>query len=750
MANFFGSFFGSSGVDASWVTDAVRTFFAMIDSSVYSIIATVYRILLHLAEYQLFDNATLYEFSRKVYSLLGLFMLFKVSFSFINYIVNPDAFLEKKKGVSKMIQNIVVSLIMLVAAPYCFYGLRYIQNAILSEQMIPKFILGTSGTNADAIIDVSANEFWISDTCQRLVANDNTDDNDTTQTSAPARARSQEDLIALWMFRPFYQPYDPMTDEIDANIVVPDFYCASYSRARVSTYLTSDIYNATNEVKTSGDTKELYMIDYKVLFSTVVGIFGLLILISFSFDVAVRTIKLGFLQLIAPIPIISYIDPKSGENGMFKKWLQQVGQTWASVFVRLVAFYFAIYMIALISRNDFGQFEEDKNWVVLFLILGALIFAKQLPALLQELIPGMKLSGSMNLNPFKRVRDEALGGKALVNGAAALTAGAVGAAGALGGHMWYLNSKRMERKKKFDEYESNIENNRLKQAQERQLALNASRARSQNQQMANRYQAMANKDGIPGGTKLKYEQLQKHFESQAAKAAQMSAEHSAKASEAGQNIRSNEEAIAKLKKDKSRLYRHPIVSSLGTAAKGAYFGMKGGYGAGSNLKKVPGAGVQAIQSASKERNDREKRGVGTDIADKLTDVFGVKNPSGTTSLANKEIKRLNDSLNRFQAEQQRMTYQISNLGQQFADRQDEYNRVVRLTEENGKRMLQYGNDLSTAFQNYTSSGGNVFNEREFNSIYSNVIEQANIEQRIADINREIKEQQEVMRKSDKK
>ena len=37
-------------------------------------------------------------------------------------------------------------------------------------------------------------------------------------------------------------------------------------------------------------------------------------MISFTIDIAVRAIKLAVLRLIAPIPIISRIDPKSSKS----------------------------------------------------------------------------------------------------------------------------------------------------------------------------------------------------------------------------------------------------------------------------------------------------------------------------------------------------------------------------------------------------------------------------------------------------
>lgn len=730
--------------DSGWVSNAIRTFFAMLDKAIYGFIANVYRILLYLADYQLFTNETLFAFSQKVYSLLGLFMLFKVSFSFINYIVNPDSFLDKQKGAGKLIQHIVISLVMLVCAPFAFSLLRQVQVAIIDDQIIPKFFLGNSGSNADMAFDTDTYQFEISDKCAKG------DEEGSEEYQTSVTAKSQEDMIALWMFRPFYQPYDPKIDDIDHEIVLPKFYCSNYISATVSTYLESYIYEDSYGIEKQGENLEKYSIDYKVGISTVVGIVGLLILISFCFDVAIRTIKLAFLQIIAPIPIVSYIDPDSSKKGMFKKWLSEVGTTWAGLFVRLAAFFFAIYVIQLISKNDFGQFEGDKYWVVLFLILGALMFAKQLPKLISEMT-GIKLDGNLQLNPFKRVSNEALGGKQIMGAAVGLGAAGIGAAGALGGHLWYLNQAR----RNFSDKQKDAKDNMLEAQRQRQLKHQAEGLMNRNWQAANHYnQLLANNPNLSQADRARYESMRDRYLNKAnSNQTEMNAA-AEKEKEARKKFKVNYNAMkkAELENNENRLYPNKlsgVVGIAGTAAKGAYFGAKGGYKSGK-VSQIPSTGIKGITQASKERNDREKRSSWDDIRDKATDIFGVKNDSGTTSLANKEIKKLTNVLDRYRSDQQRLTYQISNLGQQFASNQAEYNRVTRTTVNNeGKLSLQFGDDLATAYGKYSAASAgnpNMFSQADFDSIYSNMIERANVENSIHDLQKQIKEQEALKRK----
>lgn len=86
-------------------------------------------------------------------------------------------------------------------------------------------------------------------------------------------------------------------------------------------------------------------------------------------------------------------------------------------------------MIGMVNILD-GMFSNVDNkykfWVVMFITIAALIFAKRLPKLIEELF-GVKLGGELTLNPMKKIRDNALGGKAVtgaIKGTAALGVGA--------------------------------------------------------------------------------------------------------------------------------------------------------------------------------------------------------------------------------------------------------------------------------------------------------------------------------------
>lgn len=365
---------------SSWGADLFRSLFAAIDSAIYGLISVVYEILINITKVDIFGEGAIETMGQKIYTILVVFMLFKVTFSFISYLVNPESLTDNAKGAQKVILNIILVLVMIMINPIAFQKLKEAQNAILTDQVIPRFIFGTDSVSLGNL------SYKISDKC-----------------SNQSYAKKNGDYIALLVFRPFFQP--------DAS--VPPGYCGlgnaytSTIYGSVPAYLSADIVNYTVD--------KVYAIDYKIGVTTIVGLVVLLIIVSFCFDIAVRAIKLGFLELIAPIPIISYVDPKSGKDGMFKKWLKEVGRTWADLFIRLAALFFAVFVIQLTQSDQmFAQVSEYKFWVVLFVIIGALMFAKKLPKLIEDIL-GIKLGGDLTLNPLKKIRENALGGKAIAS-----------------------------------------------------------------------------------------------------------------------------------------------------------------------------------------------------------------------------------------------------------------------------------------------------------------------------------------------
>ena len=420
-----------------WFQNIMRTFFFSVDKIVFGFISTIYDLLITIARTSVLSQADILDMADRVYKLLAVFMVFKVTFSLIMYVVNPDDFSDKSKGVSKLGMNIVFSLAMLILTPYIFNYAYQLQTIILEDNSLAALVFGDDMSNAednpmnsagDTMAFITLSPFFtpnISQTnaeCGRLVNTDGTINEKCTgiefDGSAFGNTIDGSNLNTLTI------------ENGNFSQSMLKNYIAGVSHGSLGMMFRLDMAVATN----IGNTE--FVMEYRYIFSTVVGAIVVLLLLTFCMDVALRSIKLAFLQLIAPIPILSYVDPKSGKDGMFKKWYQMCFKTYLSLFLRLLALYFAVYIISRVDRMvDIVDGSYQTNMLVkIFIIIGALMFAKSFTKILEGL--GLKLDGGFTLNPLKKFEDQALGGKnvtGMARGAISGTAGALTGAGVMRG-----------------------------------------------------------------------------------------------------------------------------------------------------------------------------------------------------------------------------------------------------------------------------------------------------------------------------
>lgn len=389
-----------------WLSDVLRYIFLFLDSIVYSLIGKAYELFMDIAATNIFADGTITKFANRVYALLAIFMLFRLSFSILTYIVNPESASDKSAGGGKLIGNVLITIILLISVPWGFKQVIKLQNELLKDNIVGKIILGVG-------FDSSSNT-----------------SSTTTNTSSIKNQLAPGDEMAWTVFTAFFYPDKEECEDSIKSLEVSDEckttlgnYGDAYQRITKSRLVNAVIGSGLETARDT--TTNEYIFEYTPLISTLVGGFVAYILILFCIQIAVRSVKLGVLELIAPIPVISYLDPKQGKDGMFKKWLKVCGKTFADLFIRLAAIYFAIFLISEITSG--GGMEnsltgQKANFLVrVLIILGALMFAKDLPKFIEE-ITGIKLDGGFSLNPFKN--NALLGG--LVGGAVGAGLGAVG------------------------------------------------------------------------------------------------------------------------------------------------------------------------------------------------------------------------------------------------------------------------------------------------------------------------------------
>lgn len=335
----------------------------LIDSLVYSLISIAYQVFSLIAKASLYnsENGDIKVMVDRISVILGIGMLFIIAYNIILNIMNPDKVSSGgDKSMQGIFKNAIIAIVMLTAYTTVFTYMTRIQNHIIDSQVIEKIILGADETN-------------------------NTSSSDMGST------------VAAKIFTTFFYPIDD-----NGNVVTYEDcenssldVCQAYREGVEAAEAGSIITFITNSTLFDSLVKKKPHMKYLYIISTICGIVALLMFVSYVIDIGIRVAKMAFLQIIAPIPIMAYITKPSG--GIFSKWLDNLIKTYLSLFMRLITIYFAMFLINILAssmgNNNGGVFGDTSNvgagikmFGYLVLILGVLLFAKDAPKLLENLL----------------------------------------------------------------------------------------------------------------------------------------------------------------------------------------------------------------------------------------------------------------------------------------------------------------------------------------------------------------------------
>ena len=340
-----------------YVVTALRTLCLMIDKMIVLLNGYLFQLFLGLTQLQ-FRNSYIFDrLATRLYVLIGIFMVFRVTFSLIQMLANPDMISDKEKGLGKLATRIVISLALLVLTPFIFEKAMELQTVVIEENIIGQVILGVN-TNNDTSV------------------------------------KSQGKNLAFQVFKGFISPNEDVSED-DKNNSTSDYnVCkARYEDSSINNiddliYPYDDNHSKLNCL-TDPTSNDEFPFTYLFLVSTVGSLLLSWMVVGFCIDIAMRLIKLGFYQIIAPIPIISYIN--GDKNGPFSNWVKKCISTYISVFVKLLIIYFVIYMCNIITTSgiDWDVFEGTSTGVkqlgMVAVLLGLIVFAKTAPKLIKDM-----------------------------------------------------------------------------------------------------------------------------------------------------------------------------------------------------------------------------------------------------------------------------------------------------------------------------------------------------------------------------
>ena len=432
---------------------ALRAIVATLDMLIYNVDALLYNLVLEIADAEVFSSDTIQTFAGRVYQLLALIMAFRLVFLFITYIINPDDMADKTKGYQNIVKKIIITLFLIIVTPWAFDVSRKVQKVVLREGVIEYFVFGTTEASESSagnhLMYTIGKMFIVPYKCVKQ---------DCEPISSKEAVSYSEDAFRVCDFeweKDIKKTISCGSDDKDKCERIGSLglgTCghgigkdANGSTAKLLYKAANDehidsLFNLAFQAKENGQGwNSDFFVKYNFPFigSTLIGLFVGYMLLVMCFDIALRSIKLGFYELMAPIPIIAYIGPKDGKDSMLSKWFSQVIKTYADLFVRVAGLQLAVFFINLILKNGFNG---NRWYVALFLIVGALIFAKKLPDILKDL--GINFDGG-GFSLKKKLADAGPAGKVIGAGL-----GAAGGLAATGLRNALTASKRSEDLKK--------------------------------------------------------------------------------------------------------------------------------------------------------------------------------------------------------------------------------------------------------------------------------------------------------------
>ncbi len=395
-------------VSLGWVlTTVLEVFMFVFDTAVYGLAIVAINIFNALARMDFFSTqagSEMYsDIARRLYAILGIIMVFFFAYQLVLLIINPDG---DKKASSGLVKTTITSLIMIALFPTLFKYMAILQEHILIEGTITSIVLGQGASGADS----------------------------------DKNGKNTVMIVYLSMYHPGNGGFSSVVDSenTDANgdlLPASQDHCMSDSGATAE---TCDLWIQAYQDSVSGASfGGITAFTWNIFLTKTIGEEGgstyypVIILIcggvliwffaSYAIDLGYRTVKLGFLQMISPVPLVMRIFPKTAKT--FEKWKHELIRTYLEVFVRVFIVAFIIAIIQKLPKIMVGLFQSlgmtGSIWCVPFalvaMIFGLLKFGKELPKLAKDIFDnGSGLFNGIDWKPgigrrFEAGKDDIVG-----------------------------------------------------------------------------------------------------------------------------------------------------------------------------------------------------------------------------------------------------------------------------------------------------------------------------------------------------
>lgn len=346
-----------------------------LDRAIYGLISFLYNLFHSIASVRLLNSTMMDDLKNRMYLIIGVISLFIIIYSLLQVIINPDKSSSGEYSTTKIIFNLVKATILILIVPTLFSFAFKFQASVMNKNFIVRLVTGRYSDDGNA-----GAQFTV----------------------------------------PVFEGFFYLNELGKQTPKAEEMYQLAEEGAYVDNTIEGFIYffNDDHDLEDKGgyvydgDEKT---ISYKFPFSSIAGCFVAYVLLIYCFDIAVRAVKLSFLEVVSPFPILISIMPK--QDKIFNSWLKSTLKTYFELFLRIFVLSLGTYLISrLPDILDTMKIEGNMFFLTkAFIILGIVMFIRKAPKLISEIF-GIDMKNA-NMSLRDRLRDSGL--TALAGGAAA-------------------------------------------------------------------------------------------------------------------------------------------------------------------------------------------------------------------------------------------------------------------------------------------------------------------------------------------
>lgn len=337
------------------ISGLVDSIWLSLSTALSVVIPYLYLIFEKLASVEILSQEEISRIWNNLYVLLSVLILFAIAIKLINAIVNPDVLTDNKKGVRKSFFSAFIAIFLVALLPIGFRLLHEIQNEIVNENIIQRYVFQNNDDNP------SGELVWVAiSSCIDLGSMEDVID--------PASLGLEETSTGIWM------PVEPEPWSASAFLGI-------LAQARPWVALATRVTGTTALVENAFEFHPFILFIFLLVLT-----YELVVLVL---DTALRAFKLLLLELMTPIILGAYVF----KSDILKNWALEYIKTFLQVFLLIFAINLMEYIIPVatsIADNNSGFLF--RGIIRMLLYIGVLRLIKQIFPLINKIF-GTNIQG---------------------------------------------------------------------------------------------------------------------------------------------------------------------------------------------------------------------------------------------------------------------------------------------------------------------------------------------------------------------